>query len=400
MNTDSSQIEDKPIIEADLGENGGHVAFRSLEEAKNWIENEILQWETFRGQVQNSSVLAYVLQRQLELPLTIKDSLAAARSAENGERDSSIRHIGDLFGHYADYRSVCAKSAVGEMILTLPLYGFSLFAIGGLASILGMPAHDLLQTRSFEEAQFAIVLSGYAMGRSINVVRRSDLPRYIVRTERQLNSLQFAVKAAEEELDRFRKAEAEIRDEISEGWEKQKSDWGEFHGSAEHRWETLKATFEEDLHLRAPATYWHRRSKLAFRAWLGSLVVFLLGAAAIVGVAVVFGPAFLQELASVEGSGHFAILAFVSIPALTALWALRHVARLFVTNLERSGDAKLRETMATTFLALAKEGATEVDRDERLMILQALFRPPNPAPADDGHFGGALEILTRRSSQT
>ena len=378
MNTDSSKVDDRPIIEVDLGDNGGHISFRSIDHAKKWIENEILQWETFRHQVQNSAPLHHVLGRQLELPLRIRDALAEAELARDDERNSLIHHIGDLFGHYADYQSLSAKSAVGEMILTLPGYGFSLFAMGGLASILGIPAMELLETRTFKEEEFGLVLSGYAIGRTMNYVRRSDLSEHVSRMERQLDSLKITTTAAEKELDRFKKAEAELRDNISEAWEKRKSNWNEFYGSAEDRWKTLSATFEEDLHLRAPATYWSRRSKVAFRAWLGSLVAFLVGAGTVAYVAVDFGPWFLQQLASVEQTGHFAALAFVSIPALTALWALRHVARLFVTNLERSGDAKLRETMATTFLALTKEGAMDVDRDERLMILQALFRPPTP----------------------
>ena len=99
-----------------------------------------------------------------------------------------------------------------------------------------------------------------------------------------------------------------------------------------------------------------------------------------------------------KNAGPFTTLALVSIPALTALWGLKHIARLFVTNIERSADARLRETMTTTFLALTKGGAATVDRHERLLILEALFRPPAPAPSDDGHWSGLSALLSRRSS--
>ena len=120
----------------------------------------------------------------------------------------------------------------------------------------------------------------------------------------------------------------------------------------------------------------------------------------VIAVTVQFGPGFLERLATTGETVHFATLALVSVPALTALWILRHVARLFVTNLERSSDAKFRATMATTFLALTKEDATEVSAEERLLVLEALFRSPAPDPADDGHWGGLAELLTRRKSQT
>ena len=84
------------------------------------------------------------------------------------------------------------------------------------------------------------------------------------------------------------------------------------------------------------------------------------------------------------------------LPALTALWTLRHIGRLFVTNFERSGDATMRQKMATTFLALTEEGSEKITSEERLMVLEALFRAPAPSKGDYGHFGGALEILMRR----
>ena len=109
-----------------------------------------------------------------------------------------------------------------------------------------------------------------------------------------------------------------------------------------------------------------------------------------------YGPDLLARVATIANVDSFGTLAMLSIPTLTVLWVLRQIARLFVTNLESSADAKMRETMATTYLALAKEGTGSVTEKERLMVLEALFRPPAPHNADDGHFGGALEILTRR----
>lgn len=52
----------------------------------------------------------------------------------------------------------------------------------------------------------------------------------------------------------------------------------------------------------------------------------------------------------------------------------------------------MRETMATTLLALTKE-AGGIEREELLLVLEALFRPLVVARTDDGHFGGVLEVL-------
>ena len=118
-----------------------------------------------------------------------------------------------------------------------------------------------------------------------------------------------------------------------------------------------------------------------------------------ISLVIELGPVFLARLAEHKDIGDFATLTVVSVPALTALWILRHIGRLFVTNFERSGDAKMRQVMATTFLALTKEGKEIVTKEERLMVLQALFRAPAGSKGDDGHLGGAMDILTRHQSQ-
>ena len=176
--------------------------------------------------------------------------------------------------------------------------------------------------------------------------------------------------------------------------------WKEFSESAKDQWEKLRTTFDIQLRLEAPASYWGKEAKRTYEAAMGSLILFASIALVIIGILVGYGPSFLEELANIKDGGGYASVALISIPALTALWILRHVARLFVTNLERSNDAKVRETMATTFLALTKEGASIAEEKERLLVLEALFRPPGAKQTDDGHFGGALELLTRRDGQS
>ena len=132
---------------------------------------------------------------------------------------------------------------------------------------------------------------------------------------------------------------------------------------------------------------------------MASLIGFGTLAAAFIWTIMEFGPDFLETLAQHKDIGDFATLTMVSIPALTALWILRHIGRLFVTNFERSGDATMRQTMTTTFLALTKEGSEKITAEERLIVLEALFRAPTPSRGDDGHLGGALESLTRRKAK-
>ena len=130
-----------------------------------------------------------------------------------------------------------------------------------------------------------------------------------------------------------------------------------------------------------------------------SLTAFTVLAVGFIWLVVDYGPGFLESLSKNNAIGDFATLAAVSVPALTALWILRHIGRLFVTNFERSGDARMRQTMATTFLALTKEGTEAVTKEERLMVLQALFRAPAESKGTDSHFASVLDILSGKKHQ-
>ena len=399
MSTDSSRIDDKPLIEADLGDNGGRVVFYSLEEAMEWVEREMNLWAAFRSEFRQVPGSKRILDRQFQLPRAISEALQEAAAAPANEKDVALETIKDQFEGYADYRSLCSANPIATEILKMGRYKQPFLAIGALASNLAIPPSELLRDWASKEGELSVILSGYALGQTPIVVRGLDLPEHKYRMEEQLRKLDETVRQAQHVQSELKGTATSTIEGSSQILEKEKADWAIFTGNARNEWETLRKTFESQLRLEAPATYWRERAAITSAAARRWLVAFSAMALAIIVVVVLAGPGFLQHVSASNSPGPFTTLAFLSIPALTALWVLKHVARLFVTNVERSADAKLRETMATTFLALTKEGTATVDQNERLLILEALFRPPAPAPADDGHWGGLSELLTRRGSQ-
>ena len=413
MDPYSPHVADRPLIEADLGENGGQVAFASVEEAREWIEREIDAWEQFQGRLLDPPILAshfgisdpiernvleHVLERQLKLPLEIRDSLAEVPPAGVGDQSGAVQRIQEiqaLFQRYADHHSLYSKSEVGkEVTLFSPPGHGPLMVVGRLAGILGIPVEEIARLlvpdkeSPLERNRFVLIWSGYAAGMMLDAVRRSDFEKHLTRLREGLRTVDDMV------------AEAKHRSTEVVGFCKSAEDeFRTFRKSAEDEWTGLRTTFEEQLRLEAPATYWRDQARRTFAFSMWALAVFAVLAAAVIGSVVSYGPDFLGRLAAIENIGNVTTLAVISLPAFTVLWGLRHVARMFVTNLERSSDAKMRETMTTTFLALSKEGSVDVGAKERLMVLEALFRQPAPAGTDDGRFGGALEVLTRPDSK-
>ena len=166
----------------------------------------------------------------------------------------------------------------------------------------------------------------------------------------------------------------------------------------------LKATYEKELQFKGPAKYWRRK-----RFWhvLAAALAFV----AFTGIGVASGwtlweynaeilalSQLTEETAPTTGtkinSWQFGTLVMVTIPAVMLLWLLRLISRIFVMNLAGMSDAGHRATLISTFLALTKSADTDITPEERLLLIQGIFRAPGTA-GDDAAPGTMLENLVK-----
>jgi hypothetical protein len=149
----------------------------------------------------------------------------------------------------------------------------------------------------------------------------------------------------------------------------------------------LIAAFNEQLRLQAPATYWAAKAashKTARRNLRIALVFTILAFIASTAAA-------LKWLNQYFLTNAVHSLLLVSPAILVALWSARLVFRGYNRNNDLLHDAELRSVLATTYLALTKEGAAAANEAERLLILQALVRPEAISP-EDVSAGSLLEL--------
>lgn len=177
--------------------------------------------------------------------------------------------------------------------------------------------------------------------------------------------------------------------------------WSKLKESINDDWRTLKAVYDEKLALLAPTQYWsaraeaHKKVATAFAVTFG---VLLLG---IVGAFFVFGGPHLSKLSTQETVPTILVLIPLAIPAFAGVWVLRMMSRLLSENLQMMRDARERETMVMTFLALMREdsaGKALVKDEDRIMILHSLFRPSSISSIDDSPPVHWFDILTNRTT--
>ncbi|MBL0943932.1 MAG: hypothetical protein IBJ04_06345 [Hydrogenophaga sp.] len=172
------------------------------------------------------------------------------------------------------------------------------------------------------------------------------------------------------------------------------SDFDQLKVDHERAMEALRKTFREELALRAPAEYWKTKRNGHHKwAWVTGVVSF----AAIAGAATGLGWQ-VHDLLVKTPSGHvpdtwrLAVLALIGV---FTVWALRLVVRMFLSHLHLLTDAGERVVMVQTYLSLL-EGDQLASKEDRQLILQALFRPATDGIVkDEGIPLSLAEALTR-----
>lgn len=211
--------------------------------------------------------------------------------------------------------------------------------------------------------------------------------------EKRLNELTSGLETKMREIPKIESELVRMTSQVSEKIE-----------GAEAAIKAHENAHREQLKLRSPTTYWlEREAKHALRSnlALGTFVV-------IVGVSA-FAMWFnfdsiwtnLKDIQNSPNSGALNLtgLAIVTMPSVAFFWILKHVSRIFVENSALAADAGQRSVMMMTYLALIGDPAAKVDERERLLVLNALFRPSATGGSDDAPPSNLLDILMKVSEK-
>ncbi len=106
----------------------------------------------------------------------------------------------------------------------------------------------------------------------------------------------------------------------------------------------------------------------------------------------------LQPVNSSSGSfgpGSIALSMILAFPVLALAWLMRLTSRVYVHALNARRDAEIRAALTKTFLNLAADTKNNIETAERILILNALFRPPGATSDDDTMPPNLLETITK-----
>jgi ElaB/YqjD/DUF883 family membrane-anchored ribosome-binding protein len=140
--------------------------------------------------------------------------------------------------------------------------------------------------------------------------------------------------------------------------------------------QSFKDSLSEEIKIRSATTLWSDRAFWHRVTTAASLGLFLI----VVGVSLyqikIHFSEIVQSLpkSDVNNGGYSGIVLLV-IPAIGIGWVLKMLARLVHTNSNLGDDARQRQAMVRTYLALVADKESAVTETDRLVMLNAIFRP-------------------------
>lgn len=159
----------------------------------------------------------------------------------------------------------------------------------------------------------------------------------------------------------------------------------QIHQDHEERMSGMETAFSTEMQLRAAEKFWGHKRRINRRRENASRKVLLERGLPFIGAGLLFVYLFIGWALGFDKFTPGHVFAYL-MPTILAIWPLRILANEMRTNKDMADDAEEREAMLMTFKALEYE--TRVKDEERIVILNALFRPhergvedgiPNPA---------------------
>ena len=347
-------------IKIELGRNGT-VKFESVNDAHAWLQEERQAWTWLNGltgRFRDTSVAQRFQQGWSTLQVAI----------QKGDEEAIHQCLQELYND--DSKLILSQSPAGRFLRRIaendPMVANAAAFYFVETKISDSNKKEIhFQVANIAWAVFSESISG--LKSDLSSIRQSG-KRLIVQLQEQSDSFTESQREVSEKGNNLL---TNTRDENSSLSEELRNNYRTFLDQAKEEYNSLKEFYKTELALKAPVTYWatvatHHRW-LAF-AWGIIFTLLLLGLAFLVITSAKDISAFLTEIEK-----ETIAIAFIIAIGTAVFWAMRMVAKIFLSNYHRAVDAAERETMVKTFLALRREGNIT---DEQLdLVLSPLFRP-------------------------
>lgn len=171
----------------------------------------------------------------------------------------------------------------------------------------------------------------------------------------------------------------------------------EWRDNKEREIETLEETYKSKLQLEAPETLWERRAAKYRKKsswWTGGLLIFIVGLLVSGGYFADKIHDYVQEIAK---GIPFISKSFVYVALISFLiYIIRIIIKIIISNQHMSMEYEQKAALTRFYQALIQDGK-EVDKGEKLIIFNALFRKTDTGLIKSDNSNDADALLSQFS---
>lgn len=392
-------------VDIDLGTNPGRINFNTVEEARNWLKLEQDVWGEELLSSSELRPLTAIISRIIQTQRTKISSVESAITRYESESSESTHNaVVAAFKMYLQGEVLHSTSLVGRKAVELISSAESLKEKTEALTFLGTAIGQAATVDDFRHhinypADYVAIISGVAKYQDYVTFGEGEIVDRFEEYTRE-NRGGWERQLALHQNEHFDAVEVikEKEKKITEEHGRQETEFNELKKSYQSKFSELEEFYKEGLRTEAPVKYW--RSKATRHVWFGGFMLTLFVAGC--SLAAIYGFNLGSEFSSiVQESGAVSItdstqsestssllqLAFskflvLLIPGFFAVWVLRILLKVALSNLAIADDARHRVTMVETFLSLM-EHTDKLDESDRILMLQALFRPIPGSNDDD-----------------
>jgi len=446
----------KKSIGKDLGANPGLVEFKTLSSFHEWLDVEDALWIAVDAEISKRN---RDFQHHRHLINSATEARKKLMFAGKGgvEQITSPSDIEGILKAYTDGRLVHSESTIGKQIEALAKASSSdagkakelsyfIVALGTDEVLINLGSGGQIDLNFLLNATASIGVfreltkEGYAtkinealeqaqgklnevVGVSIDAIAEYKKAKQVLEgaegIENRVNGLQTELgnKIDEAMASHLGKIETSLKNAVSDirqmeekygaVIEEMKDNFNttlnELSDGSEQKFESFVQSAQDSHDLKAVENFWGQKRSRHLKVLRSAGGLFIAGIAGTIWLMVAFGFKYLT-LIGIFNEAHELVArdfnlplgVFATLPVIGVFWILRQILKVFLTNMAQYSDADERIAMTNAYLALGDRG--NLTKEDRILIMQALFRPGPGGGHDDG--GGMppnwFDILAKR----
>lgn len=395
-----------PLINIDLGNNGGRLVAKTLDDAEEWIQHERMYWEWMSTITPRVNELQQLWKDWSTVWMQLSRAITQIKSQEGQPHyKEQIEGLGPSISEpYTSRMIIHSNTPEAKFIEGLIESEGGLTAISSLAYLLNRPFPLSLHETQAGTLEAFLFDKGI---RSRSASEKKALEQLRTKWQEDLYNLTHDHETLISETEVLKQRLKKISSDHDKQFQKQLDDSVEALSKYNLQKQTeisdlfentktelnnITATYDEKLGLQAPVTYWSNKRKIHEKQatkMLSNIWVYgLIG----VGSILTAGALILGTSDKTHPSQYFFLLVFSG----SILWILKILVKIYLSHIHLELDAQERVTLAHSYLAFLRRGKGVEDTD-RQIILKSLFRHSSDGlqKDDGGNPHIVLDILER-----